>query len=72
MEHTEEHSDGHTWTSGSNTHTEQHGTPLDGRGGFYCDNYNNNHQPQRRKSTRFSHKEESGGIGLNYSTGADL
>jgi hypothetical protein len=31
-EHTEEHSDGHTWTSGSNTHTEQHGTPLDGRG----------------------------------------
>ena len=31
-EHTQEHSDGHTWTSGSNTHTEQHGTPLDGRG----------------------------------------
>ena len=24
-EHTEEHSDGHTWTSGSNTHTENTG-----------------------------------------------
>ena len=31
-EHTEEYSDRHTGTSGSNTHTEQHGTPLDGRG----------------------------------------
>jgi hypothetical protein len=28
----EEHSDGYTSrTSGSNTHMEQHGTPLDGR-----------------------------------------
>ena len=27
---------------------------------------------QRHKSTRFSHNKESGGIGLNYSTGADL
>ena len=25
------HSDGHTRTIGSNTHMEQHGTPLDGR-----------------------------------------
>ena len=33
-EHTEEHSDGRTRTSGSNTYMymEQHGTPLDGRG----------------------------------------
>ena len=29
----EEYSDGNTWTTSSNTHTEQHGTPLDGRGG---------------------------------------
>jgi hypothetical protein len=35
-EHTEEHSDGHTRTSGSNTHMEQHGTPLDGSSGGWC------------------------------------
>jgi hypothetical protein len=28
-EHTEEHADGRTRTSGSNTNMEQHGTPLD-------------------------------------------
>ena len=29
----EERSDGHTWTSGSDTHTEQHGTLAAGREG---------------------------------------
>ena len=37
-EHTEEHSDGHTRTSGSNTNMEQHGTRMDGRGTGHTSN----------------------------------
>ena len=31
-----------------------------------------NYSTQRRKPPGFSHNKESGGIGLNYSTGVDL